>query len=92
MAGVLSLVLVGGCSDDELAADPADVFGEPYLASRNSQVVHRADCKSVKRIKPANLIGYTLLRNVLSEGRRGCKNCLHSATTTRATQEATAHG
>ena len=69
------------CSDDEPAPPvPPDIAGRPYIGSRGSDVVHRADCVMVRRIKPSNLVAWDLLANALAEGRRGCKKCLRSAT------------
>ena len=46
-----------------------------FVASKNSQVFHRADCSSVRRIKPENLIGYNSPDEAIQAGKKPCKRC-----------------
>jgi hypothetical protein len=46
-----------------------------YVSSKNSQVFHRPNCRSAKRIKPENLIGYNSREEVIQAGKRPCKVC-----------------
>jgi len=53
-------------------ASPAEY---KFVASKNSNVFHRPDCSSAKRIKPANLVGYNSREEALKAGKRPCKRC-----------------
>ena len=53
-------------------ASPAEY---KFVASKNSDVFHRPDCSSAKRIKPANLVGYNSRAEALKAGKRPCKRC-----------------
>jgi micrococcal nuclease len=46
-----------------------------YVASKNSKVFHRPDCKWVKKISPKNLIGFKTREEAIRSGRRPCKTC-----------------
>ena len=46
-----------------------------YVASKNSKVFHRPDCKWAKRISPKNLIGYKSREEAIKSGRRPCGIC-----------------
>ena len=46
-----------------------------YVASKNSKVFHRPDCKWAKRISPKNLIGFKPREEAIRSGRRPCKRC-----------------
>ena len=46
-----------------------------YVASRNSEVFHRADCKSALKISPKNLIHYATRDEAIRAGKRPCKEC-----------------
>lgn len=46
-----------------------------YVASKNSNVFHRPQCSSAKRIKPENLVGYSSRDEAIKTGRRPCKRC-----------------
>ncbi|MBW2004081.1 MAG: hypothetical protein JRI72_05620 [Deltaproteobacteria bacterium] len=45
------------------------------MASRNSKVFHRPDCKWAKKIKAGNLIGFKSREEAVKSGRRPCKSC-----------------
>ena len=46
-----------------------------YVASRNSKVFHRPDCKWVKKISPGNLVGFKSREEAVKSGRRPCRSC-----------------
>ena len=46
-----------------------------YVSSKNSQVFHRPNCRSAKRINPENLVGYNSKDEVIQAGKRPCKVC-----------------
>jgi len=46
-----------------------------YVASRNSKVFHRPDCKWAKKISPKNLIGFKSREDAVKSGRRPCRSC-----------------
>lgn len=46
-----------------------------YVASKNSTVFHKLRCRSVKRIKPENLVGYNNREEAITSGKRPCKTC-----------------
>ena len=46
-----------------------------YVASKNSDVFHRPDCSSAKKIKETNLVGYNSRQAAIQAGRRPCKRC-----------------
>jgi len=46
-----------------------------YVASKNSKVFHKPDCRWAKRIKPENLVGYNSRDEAIEAGKRPCKMC-----------------
>ncbi|HIJ52626.1 MAG TPA: hypothetical protein HPP66_05670 [Planctomycetes bacterium] len=46
-----------------------------YVASKNSKVFHKPDCRWVKRIKPSNLVTYSTRAKATEAGKRPCKTC-----------------
>jgi hypothetical protein len=46
-----------------------------YVASKNSDVFHKPDCSSAKRIKPENLVGYNSRDEAINAGKRPCGQC-----------------
>ncbi|HUU18244.1 MAG TPA: Ada metal-binding domain-containing protein [Sedimentisphaerales bacterium] len=46
-----------------------------YVASKNSKVFHKPECRWVKRIKPENLVGYSSKNEAINVGKRPCKQC-----------------
>jgi hypothetical protein len=46
-----------------------------YISSKNSKVFHSPQCRSAKRIKPENLVGYNSKEEVIQAGKRPCKVC-----------------
>ena len=48
---------------------------EKVVSSKNSQIFHKIDCSSVKRIKSENKISYDNRQQAIDAGKRPCKNC-----------------
>jgi phosphatidylserine/phosphatidylglycerophosphate/cardiolipin synthase-like enzyme len=46
-----------------------------YVASRNSTVFHKADCKSAKKISEKNLVYYATRNEALRAGKKPCAEC-----------------
>ncbi|MHC4887963.1 MAG: hypothetical protein ACYTEO_00695 [Planctomycetota bacterium] len=46
-----------------------------YIASKNSKVFHKSDCRWVKRISAKNLVGYSSRDEAIEAGKRPCKTC-----------------
>jgi hypothetical protein len=46
-----------------------------YVASKNSKVFHKSDCRWVKRIKPTNLVTFSTRNDAIQAGKRPCKQC-----------------
>jgi hypothetical protein len=46
-----------------------------YVASKNSKVFHKKDCRAAARISPENLIGFRTREEAIRSGRRPCKIC-----------------
>ncbi len=55
-------------------ARPA-VAEHKYIASKNSKVFHKPDCRWVKRISAKNLVGYNSREESIQAGKRPCKTC-----------------
>jgi hypothetical protein len=49
--------------------------GYEYVSSKNSNVFHKPDCSSAKRIKPENLVGYSSRDEAINAGKKPCKQC-----------------
>lgn len=45
-----------------------------YVASRNSKVFHRPDCKWVRKIAPGNLLGFKSREEAIRSGRKPCRS------------------
>ncbi len=48
---------------------------EGYVASKNSAVFHKADCKSAAKISPKNLVRYATRDEAIQAGKRPCAEC-----------------
>jgi phosphatidylserine/phosphatidylglycerophosphate/cardiolipin synthase-like enzyme len=59
----------------EQPANPAAVVMEGYVASRNSQVFHKAGCKSAAKISGKNLIHYATRDEAIAAGKHPCHEC-----------------
>jgi len=46
-----------------------------YVASKNSKVFHKKDCRAAARISSENLIGFRTRDEAIQSGRRPCKIC-----------------
>jgi hypothetical protein len=46
-----------------------------YVASKNSKVFHKPDCRWAQRIKPANLVTFSTRAKAIEAGKRPCKQC-----------------
>ena len=46
-----------------------------YVASKNGEVFHTPNCRSVKRISPENLVAYETREEAIKAGKRPCKVC-----------------
>ncbi len=46
-----------------------------YIASKNSKVFHRPDCRWAKKIAPKNLVRYKTREDAVNDGKRPCKMC-----------------
>ena len=60
-------------------AQPATAAAAPvtegYVASRNSQVFHKADCKSAAKISEKNLVRYDTRDKAIQAGKKPCAEC-----------------
>ncbi len=57
------------------AAPTTTPVTEGYVASKNSQVFHRADCKSVATISAKNLVRYNTRDEAIAAGKKPCHDC-----------------
>jgi hypothetical protein len=55
--------------------DKSAVAEYQYVASKNSKIFHKPECRWAKRIKPENLVGYNSKEEVSKAGKRPCKVC-----------------
>jgi len=46
-----------------------------YVASQNSQVFHKPDCRWAKKISPQNLLGYDTREQAIEAGKKPCRWC-----------------
>jgi hypothetical protein len=46
-----------------------------FVASKNSQVFHKASCPSAKRISPNNLVSYAKRDEAIAAGKKPCQRC-----------------
>ncbi|MHC4110053.1 MAG: hypothetical protein ACYSUY_03200 [Planctomycetota bacterium] len=46
-----------------------------YVASKNSKVFHKSDCRWIQRIKSTNLVTYSTRDKAIQSGKRSCKTC-----------------
>jgi hypothetical protein len=49
--------------------------GYQYVASKNSEIFHKPQCSSAKRIKSTNLVRYNNQAEAVKAGKRACKRC-----------------
>jgi hypothetical protein len=55
------------------ADEPAATYA--YVASKNSNVFHKPDCRWAKNISPKNLVGYSSRDEAIAAGKRPCNVC-----------------
>ncbi len=46
-----------------------------YVASKNSEVFHKPQCRWAKKISKRNLVGYNSTDEAVKAGKRPCKLC-----------------
>lgn len=56
-------------------SSPQENKAETYIGNKNTHVLHRADCGSVKTMKEENKAEFTDRETPLSEGYTPCKRC-----------------
>ena len=58
-------------------ADAAEknAVASPFVASKNSSVFHRADCRWARNITAANRVTYATREEAIRAGKRPCKTC-----------------
>jgi phosphatidylserine/phosphatidylglycerophosphate/cardiolipin synthase-like enzyme len=65
-----------GYSQTHREAKPAAVpTSDGYVASRNSAVFHKSDCKSAAKISEKNLIRYATRDEAIQAGKKPCHEC-----------------
>jgi len=57
------------------SANKSAVVEYKYIASKNSEVFHRPDCRWAERISPENLVSYSSREEAIEAGKRPCKSC-----------------
>ena len=60
---------------EEPAKPAAAPVTEGYVASRNSEVFHKADCKSAAKISEKNLVRYNTREEAIAAGKKPCAEC-----------------
>lgn len=62
---------------DESEQQPAEKLTSrySYVASKNSSVFHKSDCRWAKNISEENLVGYNSREEAIKAGKRPCKSC-----------------
>ena len=61
--------------DAEPTDDAGSLTGERYLANRNSELFHRPNCKSVKRINAENISAFDSIEQAINQGFKPCRSC-----------------
>jgi hypothetical protein len=46
-----------------------------FVASKNSEIFHKANCPSAKRISPNNLVSYATRDDAVAAGKKPCQRC-----------------
>jgi hypothetical protein len=46
-----------------------------YVASKNSKVFHKIDCRWAKNISPKNLVSYNSREEAIKDGKKPCRTC-----------------
>ena len=80
-AGKESDIASAGKASQAAAQSEAKSVGEvreaeyQYVASKNSEIFHKPQCSSAKRIKSTNLVRYNERAEAVKAGKRACKRC-----------------
>jgi len=64
-----------GYSETHHAAAAANDVTEGYVASKNSQIFHKAGCKSAAKISEKNLVRYNTRDEAIAAGKKRCHEC-----------------
>ena len=59
----------------EIVQQTAPAVADGYVASKNSAVFHKADCKSAAKISEKNLIHYSTREEAIQAGKKPCSEC-----------------
>jgi phosphatidylserine/phosphatidylglycerophosphate/cardiolipin synthase-like enzyme len=59
----------------ETVQQTAPAVADGYVASKNSAVFHKADCKSAAKISEKNLIHYATREEAITAGKKPCAEC-----------------
>ena len=62
-------------SESAKPAEPTTPMTEGYVASKNSQVFHKAGCKSAAKISEKNLVHYNSRDEAIQAGKKPCHEC-----------------
>lgn len=62
-------------TDSTTASQQTQTLKYMYVASKNSSVFHKSDCRWAKKISPANFVGYQSRDEAINDGKRPCKWC-----------------
>jgi phosphatidylserine/phosphatidylglycerophosphate/cardiolipin synthase-like enzyme len=64
-----------GYSETHATAETQPAAAEDYVASKNSAVFHKADCKSAAKISEKNIIHYATRDEAIQAGKKPCGEC-----------------
>ena len=64
-----------GYSETHKTAESAPAVTEGYVASKNSAVFHKADCKSAGKISEKNLVRFGSREEAVRAGKKPCAEC-----------------
>lgn len=65
-----------GISQNQTAIESsAPMVGRGYVASKSSDIFHKAGCRWAKNISPENLVTYENREQAIKDGKRPCKWC-----------------
>jgi phosphatidylserine/phosphatidylglycerophosphate/cardiolipin synthase-like enzyme len=59
----------------EIERQPASAAGGGYVASKNSEVFHKAGCQSAAKISARNLVHYNTRDDAIRAGKKPCDEC-----------------
>jgi hypothetical protein len=64
-----------GYSEKHKTVEVAPAVSEGYVASQNSAVFHKSDCKSAAKISEKNLVHYATRDEAVQAGKKPCAEC-----------------